>query len=174
MGSSSGRKLGQLGQVRWLALALTLATVVLAACGDGDGDRNGGATAPGVDDGVSGEGSQEIVIETRVNFEQDVTGEVLEGSFIGDSPFCPGGTFSDQEGNDEIGLVDRTFECPDGTLRIGITPGVGQDGTQTGPWQVVSGTGAYEGVEGDGQWRVTLDPGDDTKGRETFTGTVSP
>jgi hypothetical protein len=76
--------LGSWARVRWLALALTLATVV--------------------DDGVSGEGSQEIVIETRVNFEQDVTGEVLEGSFIGDSPFCPAGTFSDQEGNDEIGF----------------------------------------------------------------------
>jgi hypothetical protein len=34
------------------------------------------------------------------------------------------------------------------------------------------GCGAYEGLEGDGQMEITYEPGSDTKGRETFTGTV--
>jgi hypothetical protein len=95
---SSETKLGQPRQVRWLALALTLATVGLGACGDDDGDENGAATTPGVDTDLpadSGEGSEEIVIKTDLTIP---TGEVLEGSSIGDTPFCPGGTFRDQRG----------------------------------------------------------------------------
>jgi hypothetical protein len=171
---SSETKLGQPRQVRWLALALTLATVGLGACGDDDGDENGAATTPGVDTDLpadSGEGSEEVVIKTRVDIP---TGEVLDGSSIGDSPFCPGGTFRDQHGNADIGSVDRTFDCPDGSLRIGFTPGVPQGRTQAGPWKVVSGTGAFEGLEGDGQMEVKFEPGSDSKGRETFTGTVVP
>jgi hypothetical protein len=176
---SSETKLGQPRQVRWLALALTLATVGLGACGDDDGDENGAATTPGVDTDLpadSGEGSEEIVIKTDLTIP---TGEVLEGSSIGDTPFCPGGTFRDQRGSADpsvppFGSVDRTFRCPDGSLRIGFTPGVPQGRTQTGPWRAVSGTGALEGLQGNGQMEVKFEPGSDTKGRETFTGTVVP
>lgn len=185
---SSETKLGRPRQVRWLALALTLATVGFAACGDDDGDENGAATTPGVDTDLSadpGEGSEEIVIKTDVVIDipeggpqpgvSISEGEVLGGSSLGDSPFCPGGTFSDLHSDDpDIGLVDRTFDCPDGGVRIGFTPGVPQGRTQSGPWKLVSGTGAFEGLQGEGQMEIKYEPGSDTKGRETFTGTVVP
>jgi hypothetical protein len=120
------------------------------------------------------EGGEAILIRTHVTIP---TGEVLGGSSIGDSPFCASGTFRDRHGTADpsvppFGLVDRTFRCPDVTLRIGFTPGVPHGRTQAGPWRVVSHTGAYEGLEGDGQMEITYEPGSDTKGRETFTGTV--
>jgi hypothetical protein len=149
--------------LRWLALALTVATVGLTACGDDDGDDNGEATTSGVE--------EEIFIETDLDIP---TGEVLDGSTIGDSPFCSGGTFRDTEGNEEIGFVDRTYECSDGTLRMGFSPGEPVDLTQAGPWEIVSGTDAYEGLEGSGQMEVTFESENSSKGRETFTGTVVP
>ena len=90
------------------------------------------------------------------------TGEVLGGSTIGDSPFCPGGTFRDKHGSEDpsvppYGLVDRTFRCPDGSLRIGFTPGEPQGQTQAGPWRVASGTGAFKGLRGGGQMKMTYD-----------------
>lgn len=103
------------------------------------------------------------------------SGEVLGGSLIGDSPFCPGGTFRDVHGPPDIGLVDRTFRCPDGSLRIGFSPGVPHGRTQTGPWRVISGTGAFEGLGGYGRMEMKYEPGTSaTKGRETSTGTVGP
>ena len=113
----------------------------LAACSDDDGD--GGQTtaargesettaAPDVESEASptpaGDG-EAIMINTRVTIP---TGEVLVGSAIGDSPFCLGGTFRDRHGDDDIGLVDRTFRCPDGSLRIGFTPGVPDGLTRSG------------------------------------------
>jgi hypothetical protein len=152
-------------------VALTVASIALACCG-GDDEAGGPTAAPDAEAGSppATEGGEAILIRTHVNIP---TGEVLGGSSIGDSPFCPGGTFRDQHGNDDIGLVDRTFRCPDGTLRIGFTPGVPQGRTQTGPWKVLSGTGAFEGLEGSGQMETKYERGSHTKGRETFTGTVA-
>ena len=140
----------------------------------------------GGDDGDPAEGSQEIVIKTGVVIDipeggpqpgKSISeGEVLGGSSLGDSPFCPGGTFSDLHSDDpDIGLVDRTFDCPGGSLRIGVTPGVPTGRTQAGPWRVVSGTGTFDGLRGDGQMEVKYEPGTrSTEGRETFTGEVVP
>ena len=137
---------------------LMVSLLGIAACGDGD---EGGTTAA--------ESDEPILIKTRLHIP---TGEVLRGSTIGDSPFCSGGTFRDKEGD----TVERTFRCPDGSLRIGFTAtGEPQGRTQRGPWAVRSGTGAYKGLRGGGRMKVTFDPGSDTKtkGRETFTGTVT-
>jgi hypothetical protein len=147
--------------------------LIVGGCGGDDGAE----TTPNLStDG--GKGSEGIVIKTRVHFPgvraKAVTGEVLGGSSIGDSSFCPGGTFRDQHGNPEIGLVDRTVRCPDGSLRIGFTPGRPQGHSQTGPWKAISGTGAFEGLRGHGRMVVKYEPGDPSKGRETFTGTVVP
>jgi hypothetical protein len=173
---SSEAKLGHARQARWLVLALTFAAVGLAACGDG------GATTTS-DAGARGE---QIVIKTHAVIhipqggprpgESIGGGQVLAGSSIGNAPFCPGGTFSDMHQDDPaIGLVDRTFTCPDGSLRIGFTPGVPQGRTQAGPWRVVSGTGAFDGLQGDGQMKMRYEPGTRaTKGHETFAGTVTP
>ncbi len=171
--------IGRPGQTWWLASALTLAAIGLAACGDGDtgeesSDADGDAAV-----------EEEVLIKTEVEIGSgdeltgsDISrGEVLDGSTLGDSSFCPDGTFDDAHSEDpDIGFVDRTFECPDGTLRVGFSPG--QPTTpliQSGPWKVVSGTGAFEGLEGDGQMKIKYEPHTQaTEGRETFTGAVVP
>jgi hypothetical protein len=102
-------------------------------------------------------------------------GEVLEGSTVAESVFCRNGTFTDTHGQDpDLGLVDRTIRCPRGTLRIAFTPGTPQGRIQAGPWQVVSGTGPFEGLTGSGQMDIEYEPGTrGSEGRETFTGTVT-
>jgi hypothetical protein len=158
--------------MRKLRMSLVLGGIlaiglIVGGCGGDDGDGTGAATTSGAGSDLSadpGGGSQEIVIKTSVVIEipeggpqpgkSTGGGEVLGGSSLADSPFCPGGTFSDLHSDDpDIGLVDRTFDCPGGSLRIGFTPGVPQGRTQAGPWQVISGTGAFEGLGGTVKWK---------------------
>jgi len=181
-------KLRRPSQIRRLALLLTLATVGFAACGDDDGGETDAATTSGVESDVStdaAEAGEDVVIKTQVkinaaeeNRGSNVSrGEILDGSTIGDTPFCPSGTFQDAHSEDPaIGFVDRTIQCPDGSLRIGFSPGPPPTPlTQSGPWQVVSGTGAFEGMEGDGEMEIRYEAHTQaTEGRETFTGTVVP
>jgi hypothetical protein len=68
---------------------LMISLLGIAACGGDDGDE-GGTTAA--------ESDKPILIKTRVDIP---TGEVLGGSTIGDSPFCPGGTFRDKHGSED-------------------------------------------------------------------------
>ncbi len=49
-------------------------------------------------------------------------GEVLSGSTIGDSAFCPGGRFGDRHGEPPLGLVVKTIRCPGGRLTITFSP----------------------------------------------------
>jgi hypothetical protein len=156
---------GHRRQLRWLAVALTAPAIGLAACGGGDGTTAASDTAK--TSTQTAKDGEAMLIKTRLDIP---TGEVLGGSSIGDSPFCRGGTFRDT-GNEN---VERTLRCPDGSLRIGFNAtGEPQSRTQRGPWAVRSGTGAYEGLRGGGRMKVTFDPGSDTKGGETFTGTVT-
>jgi hypothetical protein len=120
--------------------------MALAGCGSGDGDEGdtaGTTTSPSESD--AGGTTDPILIRTRTNLP---TGEILAGSTVGDAPFCPGGTVKDQHGTPEIGLVDRTITCRDGTLRMGFDPEVPEGDTQRGAWRIISGTGSYEG------WKV--------------------
>jgi hypothetical protein len=146
--------------------------LIVGGCGD-DGDSST-ATQEGEEIAIKTHAKIQIPEGGPVPGSSTGKGEVLDGSSIGDSPFCPGGTFSDMHSDDpDIGLVDRTFRCPDGSLRIGFTPGMPQGRTQAGPWKVVSGTGAFDGLEGNGQMEITYEPNTRaTEGRETFTGTV--
>ena len=102
---------------------------------------------------------------------------IRAGSSIGDSPFCSGGTIGDRHGTNGVGLVDRMFTCPDGTLRMGFDPQVPTGDTQRGPWRIVSGTGAYRGWRGNGRMVIRYDASDTSahpvNGHETFTGTVT-
>lgn len=181
------RNLGQPRRARRLVVALTISAMGVAACGGDDGDASGTTGAPSVESESSASGgadSEPILIETRMTLtpEEEIvsTGKILDGSTIGDSPFCPGGTIEDKHGSEDpaeepFGLVDRTITCPDGTLRMGFTPGIPQGRTQAGPWRIVSGTGAYEGWQGSGEMKMVYDPGSGarpTNGNETFTGTV--
>jgi hypothetical protein len=160
---------------------LVMVCVLLGACGGGeDGAADTSAAS------TSDSAGEPILIQTSVTIaatpgpEPIATGEVLEGSTLGGSPFCVGGTILDSHGSPDpaeepYGPIDRTITCPDGIVRVGFTPEVevpeGQ--TQTGSWTIVSGTGAFEGLRGNGEMEVTYDPGDDSLGRETFTGTVA-
>ena len=125
-----------------------------------------------------------IVIRTRMvigaeGAEPIATGEVLEGSILGGTPFCAGGTIRDSHASldpavEPLGLIDRMITCSDGTVRIVFTPEVVPQGqTQTGSWTIVSGTGAFEGLRGDGEMEVVNDPDDDSLGLEALTGTVT-
>ena len=66
-----------------------------------------------------------------------------------------------------------TITCPEGRVRMDVTPEVGQGLTQTGSWTIVSGTGDFEGLRGSGQMEIAHDPDPDLPARETYTGTVT-
>jgi hypothetical protein len=140
---------------------VALATLGLAGCGGDDGGES------------SATGDQKIVIKERASLQgvQDV-GDVLDGSSLGGSPFCSGGSFSGGHGDLPFPQIDRSFKCPEGTLRIAFTPGQPKGNTAPGRWKVLSGTGAFEGLKGGGQMETVFES--DTRADETFTGTVVP
>jgi hypothetical protein len=162
--------------MKCLAVALTLVAAASAGCGDGDDD--GTARTSAVESETSTDPivrKERIVIKTYADLASVVdTGKVLDGSSLGDSSFCSKGTFSGGHGNTENGWLDHTFECPDGTLRIAFDPRTMTKRSASGPWRVLSGTGAYRGMEGSGEMEIKF-PADPQlmEGHETFTGTVS-
>jgi hypothetical protein len=79
-----------------------------------------------------------VAIAAASGAETIATGEVLEGSTLGGSPFCVGGTILDTHGSPDPaeephGLIDRTITCPDGTVRGGLDTGGGRTGGAAGP-----------------------------------------
>jgi hypothetical protein len=107
--------------------------------------------------------------------EPIATGEVLEGSTLGGSPFCVGGTIRDSHGspNPDVWLIARTITCPDGEVRMEFKPEVPQGLNQTGSWKIVSGTDAFEGLSGKGKMEIKYDPNPDAPAREKYTGTIT-
>jgi hypothetical protein len=164
--------------MRRAVMLVAVLAIVAWACRGGDDGAAGStvvATAPG---------GEPIVIRTRVviaaveGADVPATGEVLEGSTLGDAPFCVGGTIEDRHADDDpgmapYGLLARTITCPDGTVSIGFTPGQTSGVPQTGTWTFVSGTGTFEGLRGSGEMETTYDPSDGSLARETLTGTVT-
>jgi hypothetical protein len=153
--------------------AVTVVTIGLAACG---GDTGGGdrAAAPAETSAeetptsapVSGDA---LLIETRITDARRHTGEVVDGSVLGESVFCPGGTTS---GGSEGAAITATFTCPGGTLAVRYAPR--QPGlVQSSAWEIVRGTGDLEGLRGGGSMVAAFDGDDPDAGREVFTGTVS-
>lgn len=168
--------------IRGVVLAWALALVV-GACSGVVGNQTGAietraapSTAPA---------DEAIVIELLLTIADSegadivATGEVLEGSTLGDEPFCIGGTAEDRHANEDPlmephGLLARTITCPDGTVRIAFTPDMVPMGeTQGGSWTIVSGTGALEGLSGTGELRNVPDTDPDRPAHETLTGTVT-
>jgi hypothetical protein len=165
--------------MRRAVVLVLVGVLLLGACGGDEGDAADTSTTS-----TTESRAEPIVIRTRVviaaepGAEPIATGEVLERSTLGGSPFCAGGTILDSHGNPDpavkpYGLIDRTITCPDGTVRIGFTPDEPQGLNQTGSWTIVSGTRAFEGLHGSGELEVVYDPDDDSLGHETFTGTVT-
>ena len=74
-------------------------------------------------------------------------------------------------------MIARTITCPEGRVRMDISPEVSQempqDLTQTGSWTIVNGTGAFEDLRGSGEMEIVYDPDPDLPARGTYTGTVT-
>jgi hypothetical protein len=153
--------------------ALTVTSSLVAACGDSTPSPAHPAQAIPTEPTPHGT-TTAIVIKTNLTPAQAT---ITDESNVGGKPFCPGGVAKDQHGNPQIGLVDRTITCEDGTIHMGFDPQTPKGNSQSGPWRIVSGTGAYEGWTGTGQMTVAYDPQTDgthpADGHETFTGTIS-
>jgi hypothetical protein len=156
-----------------LALASVVTALGLAACGDDDDE--GGTTAGAEDVGTTAkEGGKPILIKTHVDAtdpEEMGTGEVLPASTIGDSAFCPGGTFRDAPVATPSDPIVRLFRCPGGSLTISFSP-TGSSEKQSGNWKLVRGSAGFEGLSGGGRMKVVFESSGE--GRETFIGTVTP
>ena len=159
-----------------LVLVLTIAAIGLAACGGDNGDD-----VPTVTVAPDGTSAQEtstsaavsgdaILIETRITDARLHTGEVLGGSFIGEAAFCPGG---ETNGSSEGPTITTTFSCPGGTLTVQYAP-TQRSLIQSAVWQVVRGTGSFEGLRGGGSMAAAFESDNPDSGREIFPGTVSP
>jgi hypothetical protein len=157
-----------------LVMALAIAASGLAACGGENGSdvrtvtvapaetstQETSTSAP-----VSGEA---VLIETRVTNAKRHTGEVLGVSVIGESAFCRGGKTS---GGSEGPTITTRFRCPGGTLKVQYAP-TQPSLVQGGVWEVVRGTGRFEGLRGGGSMVAKFESDDPDSGREIFTGTV--
>jgi hypothetical protein len=125
--------------------------------------------------------SETIVIQTRMlvaaeeRAEPIATGEVLDGSTLGDSPFCADGTVLDSHGSTDpsVWLIIETITCPNGTVKLRLKPDPAEGLSQTGSWTIDSGTGALEGLRGSGEMDVVYDPDPDSPAHVTLTGTVT-
>jgi len=169
--------------VRGAVLAAVVAAVA-AACGVQD-DAVDSRASP-----TRKPSAEQIVIQTTVliaaeeGAEPIATGDVLDGSTLGGSPFCAGGTIRDTHAHldpavERLGLIDRIISCSDGTVRIVYSPGDLQGGQpqpgqpQPGSWTIVSGTGAFETLRGSGEMETVYDADENLPARGTLTGTVS-
>jgi hypothetical protein len=163
----------EMRRVRWFAAALAVTAIGLAGCGDDDRDGGVASAVPDVDriSADRGAGGEAIVIKTRLTIP---VGEVLPGSVIGDSAFCPDGRFRDRHGGAGLGTVVKTFRCPNGRLTITFSP-VGKQSCarQSSSWRIVNGSGSFEGLRGHGRMKVRFGSAAPSEGRETFTGTVA-
>lgn len=160
-----------------LVLILVVVGVLsLGACG---GDENDVAdTSAASTTALRGE---PLVIKTRKlvalteRTEPIATGEVLEGSTLGDSPFCAGGTVLDSHGSSDptVLLIIETITCPDGTVTLRLEPDLSPGLKQTGAWTIAGGTGAFEQLRGSGKMETVYDPDPSAPAHATLTGTVT-
>ena len=151
---------------------LMVALLGIAACGDDDGDEVRTVTVETPAEGAPATGDA-ILIKTRITSAEKHTGEVLDGSVIGESAFCPGGK---TKGGSAGAEITATFQCPDGRLTVSYSP-TQRWLVQSSEWEVVSGTGSFKGLQGGG-WMVARFVSEDPAvahpdDGETFTGTVT-
>ena len=151
------------GSIVGLAVAIAL---TVGCGGDNDGAIRTVTVSPAEED-AQGTGDA-ILIETRISSAANHSGEVLSGSVIGESQFCPGGKTT---GGSEGPLITTTFHCRDGVLKVSYSP-TQHSLVQGAPWEVVSGTGRYKELRGGGSMVAKFRSDDPQQGGETFAGTV--
>jgi len=160
---------------RAVVVVLVGVALLLGACG-GDEDDAADTSAAS----TTAPRGEPIVIRTRVviaaaeRAEVIATGEVLEGSTLGDSPFCAGGTVRDSHGSSDptVWLIIETITCPDGTVKLRLEPDPSPGLNQTGSWTIASGTGAFERLRGSGEMAAVYDSDPTAPAHVTLTGTV--
>ena len=165
----------EMRRARWFAVALAVTTVGLTACGGGDGTevRTVKVETPAKAEQGTPVTGDAILIETRIPNARKHAGEVLDGSVIGESAFCPGGK---TRGGSTGATITATFHCPRGRLTVSYSP-TQRSLVQSSKWEVVTGSGSFKGLHGGG-WMVakfgSKDPEKSTPADgETFTGTVT-
>jgi hypothetical protein len=155
-------------------VALTIASSGLVACGGGNGGEVRTVTVGGAETSVQDPpaappvSGDAILIETRVTDAKGHVGEVLGVSVFGESAFCRGGKTS---GGSEGAAITTAFRCPEGTLTVRYAP-TQPSLVQSAVWEVVSGTGAFEGLRGGGSMVARFQSDDPDTGQEIFTGTL--
>jgi hypothetical protein len=150
--------------------------VLVGACGQGED----GALHPSAASTTT-QGGEPIVVRTTIDIASEpgaeviATGEILQGSTLGGSPFCVGGTIVDSHASTDpdVMLIARTITCQEGSVRMDLTPEVPRGLIQTGSWAIVSGTGDFEGLSGNGDLEVAYDPDPEAPAVETYTGTAT-
>ena len=151
-----------------------LCALLVASCGMAGGPGGSGTVAGSAGAGEPLVIAPRVLVADREQTEPIATGEVLAGSTLGGSPFCPGGTVLDSHGSTDpaIRLIIETITCPDGTLSLAFTPFELNGQTQAGAWMIVKGTGAYDGLTGSGTLEAVYDPDPAAPTNVTFTGTA--
>ena len=159
------------------AVVLVMVGVLsLAACGGDENDAEDTSAAS-----TTAPRGEPIVIRTRKlvalreRTEPIATGKVLQGSTLGNSPFCVGGTVRDSHGSSDptVALIIETITCPDGTLKLRLEPDLSPGLKQTGSWTIASGTGTFERLRGSGEMEAVYDPDPAAPAHGTLTGTVT-
>ena len=159
-----------------VVLVLVVAGVFsLAACG---GEENASDTSEAPTAAIRGE---PIVIRMRKlvaleeRTEPIATGDVLEGSTLGGSPFCTGGTVRDSHGSSDptVWLIIETITCADGTVKLRLEPDPSPGLTQTGSWTIATGTGTFAQLRGSGKMEAVYDPDPTEPAHVTLTGAVT-
>ena len=160
-------------------LRVVLLVIFLSACG---GHKDASDTSAASTTAPRGERiviHASLVIAATPGSEPIATGKVVAGSTLVGSPFCVGGKILDSHATKDpamrpYGLIARTITCPDGIVKIGLTPVIGPQGpTGKGSWRFVRGTGAFKGLRGSGKEKIVYDPDPNVPARETLTATLT-
>ena len=165
-------------------LLVLVGVLCLGACG-GNEDHAADTSAAST---TAPRGEPIVIRPTMIDAAEEgsepiATGTVLEGSTLGATPFCVGGTILESHASLDpkmkAYLIDHKITCPNGTVRIGYTPEVGADPNphgqtpQKGVWTIVSGSGEFEGLGGSGTSEAVYGADPSSPVRSTFTGTVT-
>lgn len=158
----------------WPIMAVAIALLGLAACGSDDAEdarasatRTPGSPSP-AEPTSAPVGADPILIEQRITDARLHTGVVVGTSVLGEAAFCPGGKSS---GGSEGAAITETFQCSDGTLQVRFSPRQ-RSLVQGAPWEVVRGTGVFDGLRGGGSMIAKFDEKNPDVGRVIFVGTI--